>query len=248
LKLNAANQVVAGLIDGTSTAREVASIRTVSADSWYSVAVTASPTLLSLWLKAPGDTDYVLESSLTISGAWYPTEFNRAWVIGQTEYNPAENGGFGGYDSFNGEIDEVRISSTVLPSGRFLANVFSGSTNPDSDGDGMDDAWELTNFGSLGQTSAGDFDGDGTSNITEYLLGLSPVSGSSRFVGSVSGSTITWTAKAGASFTVQRSTTMTNEASWSDVATVVATGTTGTWTDLSPPPGKAFYRVVLATQ
>lgn len=246
LKLNAANQVVAGLVDGSSAAREVTSIRTVSANSWYSVAVTASPTLLSLWLKAPGDTDYVLESSLTISGAWYPTEFNRAWVIGQTEYNPAENGGFGGYYSFNGEIDEVRISSTVLPNGRFLANVFSGSTNPDSDADGMDDAWELTNFGSLSQAAAGDFDGDGTSNLTEYLLGLSPVSGSSRFAGSMSGATITWPAKAGASFTVQRSTSMTNEASWTNVATVVASGATGTWTDPSPPTGKAFYRVVLA--
>lgn len=248
LKLNAANQVVAGLIDGASTAREVTSIRTVSANSWYSVAVTASPTLLSLWLKAPGDTDYVLESSLTISGAWYPTAFSSAWVIGQTEYNPAEAGGFGGYYSFNGEIDEVRISSKVLTSGKFLANVASGTEDPDSDGDGMDDAWELANFGSLGQTAAGDFDGDGTSNIVEYLLGLSPVSGSSRFAGAITGATITWPAKAGVSFTVQRSTTMTEEASWSNVATVVAAGTTGTWTDPTPPSGKAFYRVVLATQ
>ncbi|QJE96364.1 LamG-like jellyroll fold domain-containing protein [Luteolibacter luteus] len=247
LKLNAENHVVAGLIDGSSTAREVISVRTVSADSWYSAAVTVSPTQLSLWLKAPGDTNYVLESSLAISGAWYPTEFNRVWVIGQTEYDPAENGGFGGYYSFNGEIDEVRISPTVLGNGKFLANVASGIEDPDSDGDAMGDAWELEYFGSLGQTAAGDFDGDGTTNIVEYLTGLSPVSGSSRFAGTVSGNTITWPAKAGVSFTVQRSATMADEASWADVATVVATGTTATWTDLVPPSGKAFYRIVLPT-
>jgi hypothetical protein len=244
LKLNAANQVVAGLIDGSSTAREVASVRTVSVDSWYSVAVTASPTTLSLWLKAPGDTDYVMESSLVISGAWYPTEFNRVWVIGQTEYNPAENGGFGGYNSFTGQIDEIRISSKVLSTGKFLANVASDTEEPDSDSDGMDDAWELENFGSLIEAAAGDFDGDGSSNLVEHLLGLSPANGSSRFAGTMNGSTITWPAKAGVSFTVQRSTTL---ASWSDVATVVAASATGTWTDPAPPSGKAFYRVVLAT-
>lgn len=248
LKVNASNLLVAGLVDGTSQAREVVGTRAIAAGEWYSVAVTASPTTLSLWLKAPGDEDYVLEGSLPIDGAWYPTEFNRVWVVGQTEYDPAEAGGFGGYNSFTGNLDEIRISSRVLPKGEFLANVASDSGDPDSDGDGMDDAWEEQYFnGSLDEGAAGDYDSDGTSNLVEFMLGLLPDDGSSRFAGAWSGSTITWPATAGTTFTVQRSTTMLDELSWGDVATVVATGTTGTWTDPAPPAGKAFYRVVLAT-
>jgi hypothetical protein len=45
---------------------------------------------------------------------------------------------------------------------------------------------------------------------------------------------------------VQRSTTL--GPVWEDVATVSATGSTALWTDLAPPAGKAFYRVVLATE
>lgn len=244
LEISPTNHVVAGLIDGSSTAREVTSTRTVVAGSWYSAAVTVSPTTLSLWLKAPGDTDYVLEATLPISGAWYPTEFNRAWVIGQIEYDPAEAGGFGGFYSFNGELDEIRISSSVLPKGKFLANEPVVPGEGDSDGDGMDDAWEEQHFGgSLDQTADGDFDHDGTSNLAEFLLGLDPANGSSRFAGAISGSTLNWPAAAGLSFTIQRSTTL---GSWADVGTVLATGANGTWTDSAPPQGKAFYRVVLA--
>ena len=243
LKVNASNQVVAGLIDGSSTAREIVGTRTVNAGSWYSAAVTVSSTTMSLWLKAPGDTTYALEGSIAVTGAWSSAVFDRSWVIGQTEFDPAANGGFTGYDSFTGDLDEIRISSRVLGAGEFLANVASG-TNPDSDGDGMPDAWELTYFGNLNQLAAGDFDGDGTSNIAEFMLGLLPNNGTSFFSGSLSGSTLTWKAASGLSFTVQRSTGL---ASWSNVGTVAATGATATWTDPSPPVGKAVYRVVLVT-
>jgi hypothetical protein len=47
-------------------------------------------------------------------------------------------------------------------------------TNPDGDGDGMRDGWELQYFGHLGQTAAGDPDGDGVSNFLEYLQGRNP--------------------------------------------------------------------------
>jgi hypothetical protein len=242
LKLNAANQVVAGMVDGSLTARELVSARSVTAGDWYSAAVTASSTTLSLWLKAPGDSDYVLEGTLPISGAWPAAGGTGTWVVGQTEYNAAGN--FVGFDSFTGDLDEIRISGSALPSGKFLANVSSGDA--DLDDDGMDDAWEMANFGSLDPTARGDYDGDGTTNLVEFLLGLNPASGSSVFAGSLTGSTLTWPAAAGLSFTVQRSTTL--EPVWDDVATVVASGSTASWTDLAPPVGKAFYRVVLATE
>lgn len=38
----------------------------------------------------------------------------------------------------------------------------------DSDGDGMDDDWELEHFGNLDRDGAGDFDGDGVSDLDEF--------------------------------------------------------------------------------
>lgn len=53
------------------------------------------------------------------------------------------------------------------------------NTNPadDTDGDGMLDAWEIQYFGNLNQTASGDFDGDGVSNLDEYIRGLNPTKG-----------------------------------------------------------------------
>jgi hypothetical protein len=51
------------------------------------------------------------------------------------------------------------------------------TVNPewDRDGDGMDDAWELQYFGDLSRDGTGDFDGDGISDLQEFLDGTSPI-------------------------------------------------------------------------
>ena len=51
---------------------------------------------------------------------------------------------------------------------------------PDTDGDGMDDDWELANFGDLSQGPDEDFDGDGVPNLLEVASGTSPIDGDSR--------------------------------------------------------------------
>lgn len=45
------------------------------------------------------------------------------------------------------------------------------NTGPDTDGDGLPDAWEMSQFGNLNQTASGDADGDGVSNLKEYQNG-----------------------------------------------------------------------------
>jgi hypothetical protein len=238
LKIRATdNKLIAGIVDGAGTAKEAVSTRAITTGTWYSAAVTASADTLSLWIKGAGDASYVLEGTTAISGAFYTyAGVNAPWVIGLGKWNGADA------DPFGGNIDEVRITPKVLAPSEFLIPV-SGN---DADADGMDDTWEAAHFnGSLSQTAAGDFDHDGTANLVEFLLGLDPAAAGSRFVGSLNGSTVTWPAAAGLSFTVQRSTTL---GAWDDVATVNATGSVGTWTDLTPPAGgKAFYRVVLDT-
>ncbi len=116
----------------------------------------------------------------------------------------------------------------------------------DSDSDGLDDTWETTFFGGLSAANGGpseDFDGDGTNNLTEFRLGLTPNSGTSRFVISQGASgLLTWPSVEGVTFVVERSTTL---GSWATIATVPGTAVTASFTDPSPPSGTAFYRVGL---
>lgn len=52
-------------------------------------------------------------------------------------------------------------------------------TNPDSDNDGLPDAWEMSNFGNLNATASGNPDGDDVNNLLEFLFGSNPNSASS---------------------------------------------------------------------
>jgi len=47
--------------------------------------------------------------------------------------------------------------------------------NPDSDGDGLPDAWEQSNFGDLSQDATDDPDGDGHDNLDEHTNGTDPL-------------------------------------------------------------------------
>jgi hypothetical protein len=51
----------------------------------------------------------------------------------------------------------------------------------DADANGLPDAWETQHFGATGASASGDADGDGTSNLMEYLAGTDPRSGTSVF-------------------------------------------------------------------
>lgn len=55
-----------------------------------------------------------------------------------------------------------------------VSKTFTVETLADSDHDGMDDAWEMTYFGSLSRNGTGDFDMDGLTDLQEYQMGLNP--------------------------------------------------------------------------
>ena len=66
-----------------------------------------------------------------------------------------------GYEGGYGVIDDLVVSKE-RPAGL------------SSDGDGMPDEWELERFGTLDRDGSGDFDGDGLSDLAEFLAGTDP--------------------------------------------------------------------------
>ena len=60
-------------------------------------------------------------------------------------------------------------------------NLRVETVNPDLDGDGLPDAWETAYFGNVSAAPNGDADGDGSSNLHEYLAGTNPTNALSAF-------------------------------------------------------------------
>lgn len=78
-------------------------------------------------------------------------------------------------------IIDVTDSSTgknPIINGILLTATIPG--NPDGDEDGLPDAWEQATFGTLTQTAAGDYDGDGDTNLTEFTNGTNATEVSSH--------------------------------------------------------------------
>jgi fibronectin-binding autotransporter adhesin len=114
----------------------------------------------------------------------------------------------------------------------------------DSDEDGLPDRWENEHFKDLDETADGDADGDGTSNRTEFRLGLDPTDGASAFRAVCSGRALEWPAAPGLRFTVKRNLTLDPDA-WVAIAIVTAEGNTAAFTDPDTFE-RAFYRIELA--
>ena len=59
--------------------------------------------------------------------------------------------------------------------------LLQAATFLDSDGDKLDDNWELWHFGDLFSTALGDWDSDGQDNYSEYAFGSVPTDAGSKF-------------------------------------------------------------------
>jgi hypothetical protein len=119
----------------------------------------------------------------------------------------------------------------------------------DTDGDGMEDDWELAYFNTLTRDGAGDLDGDGVSDREEFRAGTDPTNRGSVFqvltLSSASGGVrLLWSARPGGAYRVQAKGGL-SDPGWSEVSgTVTAGGTTATWTDTAAGAEARFYRVV----
>lgn len=121
-------------------------------------------------------------------------------------------------------------------------------TYPDTDEDGLPDQWKMQNFKTLAMSASGDEDGDGKSNLEEFIAGTDPNDPNSRFkVTSVTpdgggGTTIRWDSVNGRIYTVYKSTDLTTN-SWI-AATSPQPGTGAEMIYTAPAGGlRKFYRV-----
>jgi len=144
------------------------------------------------------------------------------------------------------------INYTYDPAGNLLQRVINLVANPDSDNDGMDDAWEQLHFQTLSRDGTGDFDNDRFSDLNEFLAGTLPKDAASALkvlpnpavgTGSV---TVQWLAVSGKTYRLQFKNSL-SDARWSDIAgDVTASGATATKVDSAATnPSGRFYRVLL---
>ena len=120
----------------------------------------------------------------------------------------------------------------------------------DTDNDGMPDAWELSFFGTLSRDGRGDFDGDGMSDVAEFLAGTLPNNPGSllrldTFLTEVlAGTEVSWDSVGGVTYRVQFQNSL-GDPGWNDLpGDVTAVGTTTTKTDTTTSgESERFYRV-----
>ncbi|MES2657726.1 MAG: LamG-like jellyroll fold domain-containing protein [Verrucomicrobiota bacterium] len=223
----------------------------IAQNGWYHVAVAyngseATAGNIKLYWT-------LLDSARTEANELFSGQMTNDLITAAPDFTIGNEGrdfnGTGSTDSFLGVVDEVRISNIARTPSQF--HFVSTEV-----ADNLGDTWEMTYFGDLDETDTGDFDSDGTDNLTEFRLGLIPNSGTSRFAAVTTdgnpddGFTLTWPSLAGTSFNIWRSYDL---AGWTEIASDVtaspapATSTSHTDATPVPPDKKAFYRVELVS-
>ncbi len=152
----------------------------------------------------PGDAvNYLTQATSAVSGAgentFYPTPVSPAHLL----------------DGTNVVAVELHQSSANNTDASFVLSLTATYVNPDADGDGLPDAWELANGLDSGVNDANlDADEDGLTNHEEFLAGTDPQDDASalRLQSSSAAAgccpVLAWTAMAGRSYTVRRSDTL----------------------------------------
>jgi hypothetical protein len=134
-----------------------------------------------------------------------------------------------------------------------IATLTVTNANPDADGNGLPDAWEQQYFGHTGVDPNADADGEGMSNLREFLAGTNPTNAASVFrilsaVPTNNDVQVDWTTVGGHSYVLQSVTNLTM--SFQDISPTNSVGGTNEGTTNYLHNGGAtnpagFYRVRL---
>jgi YD repeat-containing protein len=156
-----------------------------------------------------------------------------------------------------------RLTGASHDAGKFIGYTYDNAGNltlrqlvvigiGDSDGDGMDDTWELDYFQTLARDGTGDFDADGMTDLNEFRAGTLPDDPNSglRILPNptVAGGAVTvpWQSVPGKTYRLQFKNSLA-DADWTDVpGDVSAVGATASKTDTTATGlSGRFYRVRL---
>jgi Tol biopolymer transport system component len=183
-----------------------------------------------------------------LTGVTTPLTLNRYGTL------TANNRSFGPIFSGDGRMLVFLSWASDLLAGDFNQgnDLFAAAAITDTDGDGMDDQWEFDHFGTLARNGSGDYDGDGATDLFEFLTGTDPTDRTSVFRAVIvytaapgQNPAISWPAVPGKYYSVQFKNSL-NDSQWQDLtANVTLVGSTGYATDLVPATSQRFYRVVL---
>jgi hypothetical protein len=245
----------------SATAGEITAAYTLTALDKLYIRFGLSPNLLDLMLRGQeGLTSEVVEGARASVANASGSEVVRAWVEGPQINAAAIDTTSTTTVQRRNQAQTHQVEVELTGSGTHLVTLGfddGGSTNPDSDADGLPDAWELENFGNLDRDGTGDFDNDGLSDREEYVVGSNPKDASSGFPALGIESTgetfrVSFPTVAGRVYTVMARTNLTSGDDWTPVTSiqdgqanpVTGDGTTKTVTEtgLDNTPGR-FYRL-----
>lgn len=124
-----------------------------------------------------------------VCGLWLPGTASAQTTVQNTTYSSGQNVTVNdttitantNVTAASGAIVKYRAITSVTLGPGFTASsgsAFRAFIFVDTDGDGMDDAWEVLHGLNPNNAAdaAGDIDSDGLSNLAEYLLGTNPAS------------------------------------------------------------------------
>ena len=170
-----------------------------------------------------------------------------------------ENNGAAKVDLFTGKLSGSIYSANC--GWVSLSNAFAFvqtdhiRMGADTDGDGITDAWELSHTNSLGAfTATSDSDGDGFSDLSEYLADTDPLDPSSNlritsssvaFIGGNDNESLTWTTQPTRQYRVQYRDDLNPGFPWMTLDTLYSSsGADTTQTiGLAPPSSQRFFRI-----
>jgi hypothetical protein len=141
---------------------------------------------------------------------------------------------------FNGQLDVFTVGVPAL------AVV-------DSDHDGLPDDWETYYFGGLGPDGTADADGDGQSNLAEYIAGTNPGDAVSvlrltaEWSASAQAVTLSWPAAALRKYTVRYRDSLA-DAVWQELPSAPVAADAGRLKVQDAAPGQQRYYQVLVTK